>query len=132
VLSDSITGIGFLIAFYYGLTGFACTIYFRKELLKSPKNFFMGGVAPFLGGSILMAIFIKSYIDYKPADANYGGDFLGFGLAVAIGVGLLLVGVVLLVIANLKYPDFFKRKWETAEPGILEGEVTGEASVMAD
>jgi amino acid transporter len=132
VLSDSITGIGFLIAFYYGLTGFACTIYFRKELFKSTKNFIMGGVAPFLGGSILMAIFIKAYIDYKPADANYGGDFLGFGLAVAIGVGLLLVGVVLLVIANLAYPEFFRRKWETAEPGILEGEVTGEASVMAD
>jgi amino acid transporter len=132
VLSDSITGIGFLIAFYYGLTGFACTIYFRKELLKSPKNFIMGGIAPFLGGAMLTGVFIKAYIDYKPADANYGGDFLGFGLAVAIGVGLLVVGVALLVIANFVYPDFFKRKWETAEPGILEGEVTGEASVMAD
>ena len=81
---------------------------------------------------MLTFIFIKAYIDYKPADANYGGDFLGVGVSVAIGVGLLLVGVVLLVIANLVYPDFFKRKWETAEPGILEGEVTGEASVMAD
>jgi amino acid transporter len=132
VLSDSITGLGFLIAFYYGLTGFAATIYFRKELFKSAKNFVMGGVAPFLGGAMLTGIFIKAYIDYKPADANYGGDFLGIGVSVAIGVGLLLVGVVLLVIANLAYPDFFKRKWETAEPGILEGEVTGEASVMAD
>jgi amino acid transporter len=132
VLSDSITGLGFLIAFYYGITGFACTIYFRKELFKSTKNFIMGGVAPFLGGAMLTFIFIKAYIDYKPADANYGGDFLGVGVSVAIGVGLLLVGVVLLVIANLVYPDFFKRKWETAEPGILEGEVTGEASVMAD
>ena len=132
VLNDSITGLGFLIAFYYGLTGFACTIYFRKELFKSAKNFIMGGVAPFIGGAMLTFIFIKAYIDYKPADANYGGDFFGVGVAVAIGVGLLLVGVVLLVIANLVYPDFFKRKAETAEPGILEGEVTGEASVMAD
>jgi amino acid transporter len=132
VLNDSITGVGFLIAFYYGLTGFACTIYFRKELFKSTKNFIMGGVAPFLGGAMLTFIFIKAYIDYKPADANYGGDFHGVGVSVAIGVGLLLIGVVLLVIANLKYPDFFRRKWETAEPGILEGEVTGEASVMAD
>jgi amino acid transporter len=132
VLNDSITGVGFLIAFYYGLTGFACTIYFRKELFKSAKNFIMGGVAPFLGGAMLMGIFIKAYIDYKPAEANYGGDFHGVGVAVAIGVGLLIIGVVLLVIANFAYPDFFKRKWETAEPGVLEGEVTGEASVMAD
>ena len=50
VLGDSITGIGFQIAFYYGLTGFACAIYYRKELFKSLKNFFMVGVAPFLGG----------------------------------------------------------------------------------
>jgi amino acid transporter len=32
VLNDSITGLGFQIAFYYGLTGFACTIYYRKEI----------------------------------------------------------------------------------------------------
>jgi amino acid transporter len=132
VLSDSITGIGFLIAFYYGLTGFACAIYFRRELLKSTKNFIMGGVAPFLGGLMLTGIFVKAFIDYKGADANYSGAFYGVGAAVAIGVGLIVVGVVLLVIANLVYPDFFRRKWETAEPGILEGEVTGKASVMED
>ena len=53
VLSDSITGIGFGIAFYYGLTGFACVVYYRKELFKSLKNFIMVGVAPFLGGAML-------------------------------------------------------------------------------
>ncbi len=132
VLNDSITGLGFLIAFYYGLTGFACAIYFRHELLKSTKNFFMGGVFPFLGGAMLTGIFIKAYIDYKPADANYGGDFLGIGVSVAIGVGLILVGIVLLVFANFAYPKFFQRKWEVAEPGVLEGRVTGEASVMED
>jgi amino acid transporter len=132
VLSDSITGLGFLIAFYYGLTGFACAIYFRKELFKSVKNFVMGGLLPFLGGAMLTGIFIKAYIDYKPADANYSGDFLGVGVSVAIGVGLILVGVVLLVFANIAYPKFFKRKWEVAEPGVLEGKVTGEASVMSD
>jgi amino acid transporter len=132
VLSDSITGLGFLIAFYYGLTGFACAIYFRKELFKSVKNFVMGGLLPFLGGVMLTGIFIKAYIDYKPADANYSGDFLGVGVSVAIGVGLILVGIVLLVLANIAYPKFFKRKWEVAEPGVLEGEVRGEASVMAD
>jgi amino acid transporter len=132
VLSDSITGIGFLIAFYYGLTGFACAIYFRRELFKSAKNFILGGVAPFLGGAMLTGIFIKAFIDYRTADANYSGDFLGVGVSVAIGVGLILVGVVLLVIANFVYPQFFRRKWETAEPGILEGEVRGKASVMED
>lgn len=132
VLSDSITGLGFLIAFYYGMTGFACAIYFRRELFKSAKNFIMGGLVPFLGGALLTYIFVKAFIDYKEPIANYSGDFLGVGVSVAIGVGLILFGVVLLVLANIAYPEFFRRKWETAEPGVLEGEVRGEASVMQD
>jgi amino acid transporter len=134
VLSDSITGIGFQIAFYYGLTGFACVVYYRKELFKSVKNFIMVGVAPFLGGAILTFIFVKAFLDYKTTstDVNYSGGFLGVGTPVAIGVGGILVGVVLLVFANFVYPKFFKRKWETADPGVLEGTVKPEASVMSD
>jgi amino acid transporter len=134
VLNDSITGIGFGIAFYYGLTGFACVVYYRKEIFKSLKNFIMVGVAPFLGGAMLTFIFVKAFFDYKTTstDVNYSGGFLGVGTPVAIGVGGLLIGVVLLVFANIAYPKFFKRKWETADPGILEGTVKGEASVMSD
>ena len=134
VLSDSITGIGFGIAFYYGLTGYACVVYYRKELFKSFKNFIMVGLAPLLGAAMLTFIFIKAFLDYKTTstDVNYSGGFLGVGTPVAIGVGSLLLGVVVLVFANIAYPKFFKRKWETAEPGVLEGTVKGEASVMSD
>jgi amino acid transporter len=134
VLSDSITGIGFQIAFYYGLTGFACCIYYRKEIFKSLKNFIMVGVAPFLGGAMLTFIFVKAFLDYKTTstDVNYSGGFLGVGTPVAIGVGGILAGIVLLVFANVAYPKFFKRKWETADPGVLEGTVKPEASVMSD
>jgi amino acid transporter len=134
VLNDSITGIGFGIAFYYGLTGFACCVYYRKEIFKSLNNFIFVGVAPFLGGAMLTFIFVKAFLDYKTTstDVNYSGGFLGVGSPVAIGVGSLLLGVVVLVFANFAYPKFFKRKWETADPGILEGTVKGEASVMSD
>jgi amino acid transporter len=134
ILNDSITAIGFQIAFYYGLTGFACVVFYRRELFKSAKNFIMVGVAPFLGGAILTFIFVKAFLDYKTTstDVNYSGGFLGVGTPVAIGIGGLLIGAVLMVFANFVYPAFFKRKWETARPGILEGTVKGEASVMAD
>ena len=133
VLSDAITGLGFQIAFYYGLTGFACTVYYRKEIFKSVKNFIMVGVAPLLGGLILAFIFIKAYITYKnPAETETGTAFLGFGVPVAIGVGLILLGVVVMIWANFVYPKFFKRRPEVADPGILEGTVVGEASVLAD
>ncbi len=133
VLGDAITGLGFQIAFYYGLTGFACTVYYRKEIFKSVRNFIMVGVAPLIGGLILAYIFVKAYITYKnPAETETGKAFLGFGVPVAIGVGLILLGVVVMVWANLVYPKFFKRRPEVADPGILEGTVIGEASVLAD
>ena len=132
VLGDSLTAIGFQIAFYYGLTGFACAIFYRKELFKSFRNFFMAGVVPFTGGAMLTYIFVKAFIDNKPVDSAYSGGVFGIGAAVVIGVGTLLVGVVLLVIANFVYPKFFKRKPETVDPGILEGTVKPAASVESD
>jgi amino acid transporter len=132
VLGDSISALGFQIAFYYGLTGFACAIFYRRQLARSAKNFFMAGVVPFLGGAMLTGIFVKALIDYNKVENTYAGKFLGFGVPVAIGVGMLVVGIVVMAIANFAYPQFFRRKRETAEPGILEGRVKGEASVMPD
>ncbi len=70
VLADSITGLGFQIAFYYGLTGFACTIYYRREIFKSVKNFVMVGVAPFVGGLMLLGIFVKAFSDYNTTSTD--------------------------------------------------------------
>jgi amino acid transporter len=134
VLSDSITGLGFQIAFYYGLTGFACVVYYRREIFKSLRNFVFVGLAPLLGGLMLTGIFIKAFHDYNTTSTvvNYTGGIAGFGTPVAIGVGLIVLGAVLMIFANFVYPRFFKRKPEVADPGILEGTVVGEASVMAD
>ncbi len=51
ILFDSLAALGLMIAFYIGITGFACTIYYRRELLRSVKNFFFIGVGPSLGGA---------------------------------------------------------------------------------
>ncbi len=132
VLGDSLTGLGFQIAFYYGLTGFACAIYYRREIFKNAKNFVMVGVAPFVGGLMLTFIFVKAFIDNAPVDSAYSGGVFGLGAADVIGVGLLVFGGVLMLLVSGKYRDFFSRKTEVADPRILTGEITGEASVMAD
>ena len=38
VLADSAASVGLLIAFYYGLTGFACVWFFRRALLGSARD----------------------------------------------------------------------------------------------
>ena len=70
------------------VTGFACAIYYRKEIFKSLKNFIMVGVAPFLGGAMLTLHLRQGVLDYKTTPANYSGDsWFGIGPPVAIGVG---------------------------------------------
>ena len=53
VIADAVTALGLMIAFYYGLTGFACAWYYRKNLTSSPRNLLMQGILPVLGGLIL-------------------------------------------------------------------------------
>jgi amino acid transporter len=53
VIPDAVTAIGLYIAFYYGLTGFACGWYYRRTLTSSMRNLWMRGILPVLGGLIM-------------------------------------------------------------------------------
>jgi len=113
VLQDSILAVGLMIAFYYGLTGFACAWYYRHEL-KTPRDLFMRGILPLLGGIILLAVFVKACIDYL--DPEYGYTTVaGVGGVFVVGIGTLLLGVVLMEIYARIAPAFFRG--ETLTPG---------------
>jgi amino acid transporter len=99
-LADSIYSLGLAIAFYYGLTGYACVWYFRKELFASAFNVVYKFLFPLLGALILTAAFVKSAIDMLDPDYGYTVLF-GVGGVFVIGIGSLLVGVVLMVVWSL-------------------------------
>jgi amino acid transporter len=121
ILFDSIAALGLMIAFYYGLTGFACTIYYRHELLRSVKTFLLIGVGPLLGGVILAAIFVKSCFDLsKPENSESGDSWFGLGPPIVIGIGFLLLGVVFMLLWRSGHPGFFKRRPRTADPALLD------------
>ena len=48
-----------MIAFYYGLTGFACVIYYRRELFNSARNFVIIGVLPFARRADALRILVE-------------------------------------------------------------------------
>jgi amino acid transporter len=123
VLGDSITALGFSILFYYGFTGLACVIYFRRELVKSWKNFVMAGVLPFVGFIVMAVIFIKAFFDYSATGAGYAKPLFGIQIPIVIGIGGLLLGVPLMLLCALKYKEYFGRKLEVAEDGALEVEL---------
>jgi amino acid transporter len=127
ILADSVTATGFGIAFYYGLTGFACTWYFRRELGKSLRNLVYVGILPLLGGLVLFTLL--GYDVYQQSDPSYssvGHAWLGVGPPVAIGMLGLGLGIVLMIAQRIVSPDpFFRRRPERAEPGVLEMEPAG-------
>jgi amino acid transporter len=114
VLGASISALGLMIAFYYGLTGLACPIFYRRQITKSVKNFVMICLAPTIGAAILFFAFFKSSYDFF-SDTSYGSIF-GIGETFVIGIGFLLLGVVLMLVCVPRYPEFFKRKPEVVDP----------------
>jgi amino acid transporter len=123
ILFDSLAALGLMIAFYIGITGFACAIYYRRELLRSVKNFFFIGVGPFAGGAILFYLLVKNAIELSdPANSESGDSWLGLGPPLVIAVFFLVLGVFLMFIQWRKLPEFFRRKPEVVPAGFLEGE----------
>ena len=128
---DSLTSLSLMIAFYYALTGFACAIYYRRELTKSVKNFVFIGVGPVVGGTILGYLFFKAIDEYRDPGASYSGsEIFGIAVPVVLGVGLLILGVVLSVLWRLTGHDrFFGRRRETVDPEVATGAKLGVAAV---
>jgi amino acid transporter len=128
---DSLTALSLLIAFYYALTGFACAIYYRRELTKSVKNFLFIGVGPVVGGLILGYLFFKSIDEYRQVEQSYtGSEVFGIAVPVVLGLGLLLLGVALMALWRLSgHPAFFGRRAETVDPEVAAGRKVGVAAV---
>ena len=62
ILADAASAVGLLIAFYYGLTGFAAAWYFKNDRGDTIKDFAVRVVMPFLGGAILLWAFIETLV----------------------------------------------------------------------
>ena len=110
VLADCVAGLGFLVCFYYGFTGFASAVFYRRELAKSVRNFFVLGVLPVLGGLILGVIFVKGMIYYGHKANNYSKPFLSLGVPDWIGILGIVSGLVLMLIARARHSPLFRER----------------------
>lgn len=112
LLTALIGAVGLMIAFYYGLTGFACVWFYRKTLTSSARDFVMRGVVPLTGGLILAAVFAYGLIQYAKPDWLIDDDgnnvtIFGYGAVAVVGIGALLLGVVLMVAWRIAAPPYF-------------------------
>jgi amino acid transporter len=123
VLGDTISALGFSVCFYYGFTGVACALYFRRELLKSWRTFLFAGVVPLVGGGMMAYVAIKAFGYYKTAGNNYSHPLWGIQTPILVGIGGLILGFVLMFMSWPFFRGYFSRKpFEAADDQILAGE----------
>jgi amino acid transporter len=104
---DSISAIGLLIAFYYGLVGYTCVWYFRHDLRQSTRDLVLKGVIPLAGAVVLTLAFLKSAWEMRKEDYGYT-SFHGVGGVFLLGVGTLIVGIVVMLAYAAVRPAFFR------------------------
>ena len=109
VLWDTITALGMMVCFYYGITALASTWYFRKLAPREGLGSLLSKVIlPGLGGLLLLVVFVQTTIDSLDPAAGSGSNIAGIGLVGLIGIVMLGLGVVLMVIQSRVSPRFFK------------------------
>ncbi|WP_430592059.1 APC family permease [Humidisolicoccus flavus] len=110
VLWDTITALGMMICFYYGITAFAAVWYFRTQWFKSFRNTMFQLVLPLLGGIILIALFFTTIVDSMDPAYGSGSSIGGVGLVFVLGIAVIVIGLVIMLVQRITQPDFFKGK----------------------
>ena len=130
VIGDAVIAIGLYIAFYYGLTGFTCAWYYRKNLTSSARNLWMQGILPVAGGLILYFLGGWSvWLDYDVATENdytmWTVPFIHWqiGGAFVIAVVAGIIGVAAYLYCRFANPAFFRKQTLTrATPTLVPEE----------
>lgn len=123
ILADSASAVGLLIAFYYGMTGFASFWWFlRRAPGRTAAEVTTRLILPLVGGLILLLAFIKTVTDdYQAPNSATKLDLAGvrFGGIFGIAVGSLLIGVILMLASEIRSPAFFRGRTLNADTEIL-------------
>ncbi|MGZ4186428.1 MAG: APC family permease [Solirubrobacteraceae bacterium] len=132
VLGDTISALGFAVCFYYGFTGLACALYFRRDLFKSARNFIFAGLIPVVGGLMMAYVAIKAYSYYNTAGNNYSKPVAGIETPIFVGIGGLILGIILMFASWPFFGGFFQRAWlGAADPRVLADDATYKAKPVA-
>ncbi|MDK6259622.1 APC family permease [Corynebacterium frankenforstense] len=107
-LWDTITALGLMICFYYGITAVACIWYFRRELFTSVRSVVFRLIFPGLGGGFLLLMFAVTAIDSLDPAYGSGTSIFGVGAVFVLGMGILLLGVAAMLFTRIAHPAFFR------------------------
>jgi amino acid transporter len=118
VIPDAVTGIGLFIAFYYGMTGFACAWYYRRTLTSSARNLWMRGILPVAGGLIMY--FAGGWSLWADWDVGTGNSYTSWtmpfyphwhiGGVFVIAFVSAVAGLLFGIYSRFSGPGFFRKE----------------------
>jgi amino acid transporter len=123
-IADAVAAIGLYIAFYYGLSAFACVWHYRATLTGSARDLWVRGILPGTGGLIMWAAGFYSLQSDWVASNSYttltvpvlhwriGGIFIIAALAAAAGVAAFTY-------MRTTAPAFFRKETLTRTTPVL-------------
>ena len=95
-LADSVASLGLAVAFYYGITAFACVWYFRRTLFASAETSSSAASSRCSAALAMAAAFGISAKDMIAPDYGYTA-FGSLGGVFVLGVGMLVLGIPLML-----------------------------------
>ena len=113
-LSDIVSTLGLIAAMFYLLTASAAVWYYRRTIMSSAANFFLGGFLPGLGAAFMLFVIIYTL-----------EQGLLNGVELAFGFGLAAVGLVLSFVSQYVGKSTFFSDPTTSYGNRVEEELTG-------
>ncbi len=123
VLELAVVALGIPVCFYYGSTGLASIVYYRREVFQSVRKFLLVGIGPLIGGLIMFGIGGYAIVYYGHAANSEGKIYLGLTLPLWFGLIGMFFGVALMILSRFYFRAYFARTPETAPPGLLDARV---------
>jgi amino acid transporter len=115
VVNAGVTSIGLLVAFYYGVVGISCVVYYRHALTSTLKGFIFAGVFPLLSAITLFVL--GGYLIWTDwnASSDFAFDATNGKFLVFVPLVALLSGIPALIYSYLRrHPKYLSMPAESA------------------
>jgi amino acid transporter len=109
IVAAGVTGLGLLVAVYYGLAAVACVVYYRRALPHSAKGLIFAGIVPALSAIALFGLGIYLVYSQWTSTDKFEVNALNGKFVVAVPVLVMIVAVVALIYSMVRRHSPFYR-----------------------
>lgn len=115
IVEDSVYSVGIAIITYYSVVAISSVIYFWGTAFRSLGTALGQVILPAIGALVIIPAGIMEAYNMTDPDYGSGGSVAGIGAVFIIGVLSLVLGVVLMILWNIRAPAFFRGQTLTRE-----------------